>query len=62
MPEVKIDQRGPPLVGIHQAIKTLRRIPLFGKRHFAIDFVWPEANHLLAMSLNEPIKLVGLNW
>ena len=57
---VQDNKRGLSL-DIHQALQTLRKLPLFGKRHFKIDFEWPTKNELLAMHGKE-IKLEGLSW
>ena len=47
---------------LEEAIKTIRKLPLFGYNGYQPDFEWPKDQDLLAMPDDNPIKVVGFNW
>ena len=45
-----------------EAIKTLRKLPLFGLPNYEPDFEWPTDLDLLDMPKGNPIKVIGFKW
>ena len=51
--------------GREEAVKTLRKIPVFGYNNngtYKTDYEWPTAEDILAMPADQPVKAVAINW
>ena len=50
---------------IAAAIKTMRKLPVFGYTAAGAhvpDYEWPTADDILAMPAGQPIKAAAINW
>ena len=45
-----------------ESARTLRKLGLFGRTEYNIDFEWPTKEEAEAFKSDNPIKLVGFNW
>ena len=47
---------------LKMAIKTMRKLPVFGMDKYKDDYEWPNERDLPSMPKNKPIKVIGFNY
>ena len=47
---------------LKKAIKSMRKLPIFGCTNAKVDFEWPTDKDLLAMPKGKLIKIMKLKW